>query len=92
MQDAEARVRKALKVLMEDGSIDGAHHKMWVIDQAVRALTGCPEEIVKVMTSAGTERTYEELGESEEYRLLIADFCNGEEGPETYTWDTGIEP
>jgi len=28
MQDAEARVRKALKVLMEDGSIDGEHHKM----------------------------------------------------------------
>ena len=47
---------------------------------------------MKVVTSAGTERTYEELGESEEYRLLIADFCNGEEGPETYTWDTGIEP
>jgi hypothetical protein len=25
---------------MDYGSIDGGHHKMWVIDQMVRALTG----------------------------------------------------
>jgi len=30
----------ALKVLLDNGSIDGDHHKMWVIDQAVRHLAG----------------------------------------------------
>lgn len=33
------RISKALD-LAEAGSFDGAHHKMWVIDQMVRALTG----------------------------------------------------
>ena len=37
--DAE-RVELALKVALEDGQVDGAHHKTWVIDQIVRALTG----------------------------------------------------
>jgi 3-methyladenine DNA glycosylase AlkC len=31
---------KALKILLDCGQIDGAHHKAWVIDQAVRALAG----------------------------------------------------
>ena len=34
------RIRIALTVAMEYGSIDGAHHKAWVIDQMVRALVG----------------------------------------------------
>lgn len=33
------RINKALKIATEDGGIDGDHHKMWVIDQMVRALT-----------------------------------------------------
>ena len=32
-------IEKTLDIL-KDGIIDGGHHKMWVIDQAVRALTG----------------------------------------------------
>lgn len=31
---------KALEIAARYGSIDGEHHKMWVIDQMVRALTG----------------------------------------------------
>lgn len=34
------RIEKALDVAMGFGSTDGAHHKTWVIDQMVRALTG----------------------------------------------------
>ena len=30
----------ALNFAKDYGSIDGAHHKAWVIDQMVRALTG----------------------------------------------------
>lgn len=31
---------KALDIALQYGGIDGGHHKMWVIDQMVRALTG----------------------------------------------------
>lgn len=36
----QQRVEGALQVAFEFGNYDGAHHKMWVIDQMVRALTG----------------------------------------------------
>jgi hypothetical protein len=32
------RVKKAITIAFQYGSIDGAHHKMWVIDQIVRTL------------------------------------------------------
>lgn len=38
MTDAE-RIEAALDIAL-DGQIDGSHHKTWVIDQIVRALTG----------------------------------------------------
>jgi len=31
---------KALRVLIDHGMADGADHKQWVIDQAIRALAG----------------------------------------------------
>lgn len=31
---------EALRLAFENGGYDGAHHKMWVIDQMCRALTG----------------------------------------------------
>jgi hypothetical protein len=31
---------KALRILIDHGMTDGAHHKQWVIDQAIRALSG----------------------------------------------------
>jgi hypothetical protein len=34
------RIVKALGVAFRYGGTDGAHHKAWVIDQMVRALTG----------------------------------------------------
>lgn len=33
------RIKAALGIARDYGSIDGDHHKMWVIDQMVRALT-----------------------------------------------------
>lgn len=61
-------VKKALRLALAFGSDDGDHHKMWVIDQMVRALAG------------------------DNYDKLIASKRNGEDGPETYEWDTGIAP
>lgn len=71
----EERITRALEVAVKYGGIDGGHHKDWVIDQMVRALTGCAEG-----------------SESEEYRKLVADACAGEDGPNTYEWNTGIAP
>lgn len=34
----EDRIKKALSIAWQYGQIDGSHHKMWVIDQMVRAL------------------------------------------------------
>lgn len=39
MTDAE-RIAIALDVIERFGGIDGEHHKTWVLDQVVRALTG----------------------------------------------------
>lgn len=36
----EKRIAKALKLILQYGGIDGDHHKAWVLDQVVRALTG----------------------------------------------------
>ena len=66
VQNHRARL-KALEIARRYGGIDGDHHKAWVIDQMVRALTP-------------------------NYRRFVADAKAGEDGPETYTWDTGIAP
>jgi hypothetical protein len=34
------KILRAVAIAFEDGQVDGSHHKMWVIDQMVRVLTG----------------------------------------------------
>lgn len=46
MTDKE-RIKKALEIAWSYGQIDGSHHKMWTIDQMVRALCGDEEEYRK---------------------------------------------
>lgn len=86
MSSAEERVAKAMEV-MELAGADGDHHRAWVIDQLLRALTGCPEEEVLV-----EDVPFLVLGESDEYRQWVAEYKAGDDGPETYGWDTGIAP
>lgn len=61
-------IEQALQVAKDYGGIDGDHHKAWVIDQMVRALTG------------------------DEYETFVAEANQGEDGPNTYSWDEGIAP
>lgn len=68
IQELEDRVDRALDTASIFGGIDGSHHKTWVIDQMVRALTG------------------------DKYRTWVERVCDGNEGPDTYTWETGIAP
>lgn len=62
------RLEEALDIANRYGGIDGDHHKMWVIDQMVRALTG------------------------DGYAAWVREHCEGEDGPQTYDWDTGTPP
>ena len=91
MEDRQ-RIEKALDIADGNGQIDGDHHKAWVIDQMVRALTGCPMETRTAVDCHGTPYTYEAQGESDEYRQFIEDHNHGEDGADTYSWDEGITP
>lgn len=64
----EDRFATTLRIVLLYTGLEGAHHKDWVLDQAMRALTG---------------PSYEEF---------VRRVCEGARGPDTYAWNTGIEP
>lgn len=74
--DKDQRIKAALEVAVNFGGADGEHHLKWVIDQMVRSLTGCPNNVE----------------ETEEYQRLVVAAKAGQDGPETYDWDCGIAP
>lgn len=61
MTEEQTRIKKALDIAFNYGQVEGAHHKAWVIDQIVRALTGC------AMESTGED--------SKEYAKFIREYC-----------------
>lgn len=89
--DADQRIGRALEFAGSYGTTDGDHHKMWVIDQMVRALTGCPMVQETANDYRGDPYTYETQGESEEYGRWVTEVTHGE-GGEEYEWDEGIAP
>jgi hypothetical protein len=59
MTDKE-KIESALDMLISYGGIDGGHHKMWVIDQAVRILTGDDyEKVIHDACFVGDEQMYD---------------------------------
>ena len=82
--DLQKRIDGALEIASSFGMEDGEHHKMWVIDQMVRHLTGCP--LVSRRSDYpdvhGQYYDYMGLGESAGYQ----EFVRGE------AWDEGITP
>lgn len=64
-------IEDALALIVQYGSIEGDHHKQWVLDQVVRTLLDHNDAA---------------------YRKWVELFNDGEGGPETYRWDTGVEP
>jgi len=63
MKTPEERIKEALNFAFEYAQIDGAHHKMWTIDQMVRKLCGSDEAYKKWVKEYSydeeTEETYE---------------------------------
>lgn len=92
VQTEAQRIEKALALAVAYGGFDGAHHKDWVIDQMVRALTGSPVEVKNANDYHGHGYTYLAQGASPEYTTLVANACDGEDGPQTYSWQTGVAP
>jgi hypothetical protein len=89
--DAE-RITTALEIARRYGATDGDHHKAWVIDQMVRALTGSLKVETAGMDAAGRHSWFIRLAEGDGYRKFVADAKFGEAGPETYEWSEGIAP
>lgn len=89
---AISAAQRAINIAVRYGGIDGDHHKAWVIDQMVRELTECPSVTRSAVDVNGKPYTYTALGESEAYRQLVRESRDGEDGPETYSWDIGCPP
>lgn len=83
---------RALEIATMYGGFDGSHHKDWVIDQMIRALTGCPIVAEVAKDYRGQEYQYEAQGESEAYKAFVAYAKAGGDGPETYEWKVGTPP
>lgn len=88
----EQRIEKALGLIVAYGGFDGAHHKDWVLDQVTRALTGCKPVQKETENRQGIPYSYWEQVDNEAYQTLVANACNGADGPNTYSWETGIAP
>jgi len=84
------RIGSALEIALAYGSSDGAHHKMWCIDQMVRELTGCPQVPVTRIDVRGNPYTFDTYGESPAYEAFLA-AARGEDN-EYSEWDSGIAP
>jgi hypothetical protein len=56
----QARIDEAVGIAVRYGGSDGAHHKAWVIDQMVRALTGplYPHVVAEAKAGPGGPDTY----------------------------------
>ncbi len=80
--DLDTRVAKALEFAAL-GVYDGGHHKMWALDQMVRALTGCPVESVTMTDYNDVSYSYDAQGKSAVYQQFVT---------KNPGWDEGIAP
>ncbi len=67
---ANQRIKKALELAYQYGQIDGGHHRLWVIDQMVRALLD--EEDYSVFVKAYQEPLEDDGEMSYEWETGIA--------------------
>lgn len=87
----QQRIDRALALAVRFGGRPTAHHKAWVIDQMVRALTGCPSSVHPVVSDPYEAAPYG-YAESQAYIDLVRDTCSDGTKPDAYEWDTGIPP
>lgn len=90
MTTPEERIAHVLEIAM-DATIVGAHHKQWIIDQMVRALTDCPTVKWTGIDVQGNAYTYTGMGESDAYLAWLQAFHQRPRA-EGDVWDAGIAP
>lgn len=84
--------RWALHFVEMYGGIDGAHHKQWLIDHVARILLGAPIRVTQARWEGGHAEYRFEVGPCKAYTKWVAEMKDGEDGPDTYSWDAGIAP
>lgn len=89
---SEEKIAKVLDFALRYGGIDSAHHKAWVIDQMIRALTDCPVVRFSGTDAIGQKYECDCQGVSLEYVEWVRRARDGKDGPNTYDWDVGIPP
>jgi hypothetical protein len=90
--EATRRIRKALILAMRQGNIGESQHKAYVIDQMVRALTGCYDVHTISFDARGKPYEYDVNQDTEDYRQFVAAARYGDDGPDSCEWDTGVAP
>ena len=75
------------------GGYDGAHHKDWVLDQVARIIHDT-EVIVSLAKWENGHKEYRfDLAEPpQKYWDWVAKLKDGEDGPDTYSYEFGIAP
>lgn len=75
------------------GSIDGDHHKDWVLDQVARLANGT-QPLIRLATWDNGHKEYRvRLAEPPtRYKTWVAELMDGEDGPNSYSYEIGIAP
>lgn len=76
------RREHALNILTRFGGVDGAHHKAWAIDQAIRVLCG---------VECGPHG-YPGDKTNPEYLKHVYESCKDGDEEWAYSWDAGVAP
>jgi hypothetical protein len=86
----------SLTFISQFGGIDGAHHKMWVLDQVARILLDTPVILSVARWEDGTEEYRFRTGNSSDAYSAWVISQRGEQDHDTgefeYDWDEGIAP
>ena len=83
-----SRIEMAL-LIAEGGDLSDPDHKAHIIDQMIRALTGCQYEEVTVTLDGGDEVIRDALNASEGYTRWVTDFETDIDGEKRWTWPIG---
>lgn len=74
------------------GQYDGDHHIRWALDQVVRIMNDAPVTLEVARWENGHSEKRYSVGTSDKYEAWVKDYCDGEDGPDTYSYDAGSPP
>lgn len=92
VENKYSKEEMALKYIEMYGGIDGAHHKNWVLDQVSRILNDAPVVVKVAEWSNGKKEERYAVGSNQKYENWVINICDGEDGPNTYSYEEGIAP